>query len=101
MLLNHLKPTLRRRGWQSFECPTADILNCLAVWMDSFRFDVCGLGRRRSAIGRFARVSTALSPVNVISPIEGDDHQARGVALAGELMRHVASHHGKPAWPEP
>jgi hypothetical protein len=44
---------------------------------------------------------TALSPVNVISPIEGDDHHARRLALAGELMWHVAPHHGKSACPEP
>ena len=46
-------------------------------------------------------VPTALSPKDVIGPIEGDDHQAHGLALAGELMRHAAPHHGKPAWPEP
>jgi len=63
-------------------------------------FDKSGMGPRVVLSG-LARASAAFSPVDVISPIKGDDHQARGLALAGELMRHVAPHHGKSAWREP
>src|SRR5690349_19518027 len=37
----------------------------------------------------------------VVSPIESDEHHARGRALARELVRHLGSHHGKSSWPEP
>jgi hypothetical protein len=75
---------------------------CLVAARASHGFTLfCGLGGAAAIIWRSARVSAALSPANVIRPIEGDDHQTRGLALAGELMRHVARHHGKPAWPEP
>src|SRR5258705_11324984 len=42
-----------------------------------------------------------LTPFDVVSPIEAGEHHARGCALARELVRHVASHHRKPSWPEP
>jgi hypothetical protein len=54
-----------------------------------------------AALSRLAGKLTALSPVNVISVIEGDDHHTREIALAGELMRHVARHHRESAWPKP
>src|SRR5207244_6378260 len=50
----------------------------------------------RWELSGLARLLSAFSPVDVISPIKGDDHQTRGLALAGELMRHAAPHHGKP-----
>jgi hypothetical protein len=45
--------------------------------------------------------SNRLTPFDVISPIEAGEHHARRCTLARELVRHVASHHGKPSWPEP